>query len=112
MGAVFKGILSIAIRIFSGPDFNHRPFCFSNNLEGFDAAGQYANAYYIRSAFWPWPGGWNAMLLTGFPQGLFYPPFFHWLSAAVSFVLPLQFAYKLILSLAVIAFPLVYFYFC
>ncbi len=87
------------------------PFIFSNNLEGFDAAGQYANAYYIRSAFWPWPGGWNAMLLTGFPQGLFYPPFFHWLSAALSFALPLQFAYKLILSLAVIAFPLVYFIF-
>ncbi|MBN2884657.1 hypothetical protein JXE04_01905 [Patescibacteria group bacterium] len=85
------------------------PFIFSNNLEGFDTAGQYANAYYIRSAFWPWPGGWNAMVLTGFPQGLFYPPFFHWLSAAVSFVMPLSLAYKLILSLAVIAFPLIYF---
>ena len=87
------------------------PFIFSNNLEGFDTAGQYANAYYIRYAFWPWPGGWNAMFLTGFPQGLFYPPFFHWLTAALSFVLPLQFAYKLILSLAIIAFPLIYFIF-
>lgn len=87
------------------------PFILSNNLEGFDAAGQYANAYYIRHYFWPWPGGWNALFLTGFPQGLFYPSFFHWLVAVVSFIMPLKIAYKIILSLAVIFFPLVYFFF-
>ncbi len=96
-------IFLVSIILISGP------FLISNNLEGFDAAGQYANAYYIRHAFWPWPGGWNSMLLLGFPQGIFYPPFFHWLSAALSFIIPLALAYKIILSLAVISFPLIYF---
>lgn len=84
------------------------PFFIRNNLEGFDTAGQIASVYYIRNYFWPWPSGWNSMLLAGFPQGVVYTPFFHWLSAAVSFVLPIKVAFKLLLSGAIISFPVVY----
>ena len=87
------------------------PFLISNNLEGFDTAGQFASVYYIKTVFWPWPSGWNTMFLGGFPQGLLYPSFFHWLSAALSFVLPIKLAYKLLLSAAIFLFPVSYYLF-
>lgn len=85
------------------------PFIADNNLENFDAAGQYANAYYIKNVFWPWPGGWNSHLLSGFPQGIFYPPLFHYLSAALGFIIPLAVAYKSLLGLAIFIFPVIFF---
>lgn len=80
-----------------------------NNLEGFDMAGQVASVHYIREFFWPWPSGWNSMLLAGFPQGLIYPPFFHWLTATLSFVLPIKLAFKILVSLAILLFPIIYY---
>lgn len=85
------------------------PFLFSNNLEGFDSVGHLANAYYIKEAFWPWPDGWNMMTLSGYPQGLFYPSLFHWLAAALSFIMPLALAFKLLIVSAALAFPIVVF---
>jgi hypothetical protein len=81
----------------------------TNNLEGFDSAGQLAGVYFIKNSFWPWPDGWNAMALSGFPQGLFYPSFLHWLAAMLGFVLPLVFSYKILLSLAILFFPIISF---
>lgn len=86
------------------------PFLVRNNLQGFDTAGQLASVYYIRQIFWPWPGGWNSMFLAGFPQGLIYTPFFHWLAATLSFLLPIKIAFKTVLSLAIIIFPIIYFF--
>lgn len=85
------------------------PFMLSNNLQGFDAPGHYASAYYIKNFFWPWPDGWNMMLLAGFPQGIFYPSLFHWLIAALSFFIPMIWAYKLIVVIPIILFPVVFF---
>jgi len=50
------------------------------------------------------------MFLAGFPQGLVYTPFFHWLVATISFVLPIKIAFKTVLSIAIIVFPIVYFF--
>lgn len=80
------------------------PFLTSNNLEGFDTAGHLASVNFIKYNFWPWPDGWNHYFLSGFPQGLFYPSFFHWLVAAFSFFIPVKIAFKLILSLSILAF--------
>jgi len=85
------------------------PFMINNNLQGFDAPGHYASAYYIKNFFWPWPDGWNMMLLTGFPQGIFYPALFHWMVAALGFIMPMAWAHKLIIVLAVIFFPAIFF---
>lgn len=82
------------------------PFLFSNNLEGFDSAGHLASAYYIKNFFWPWPDGWNIALISGFPQGLFYASGFHWLVAALSFVVPLEMAAKILISLSIFLFPI------
>lgn len=82
------------------------PFLLSNNLEGFDSAGHLASAYYIKNFFWPWPDGWNMSLMSGFPQGIFYPSGFHWLAAALSFAVSLETAIKLLIALAIILFPI------
>jgi len=86
------------------------PFIISNNLEGFDHSGQYASAYYIKNFFWPWPNGWNSMFLSGFPQGIFYPSFFHWIIALFSFIIPLDLSYKIVLSFAILLFPIIVFF--
>lgn len=80
------------------------PFIFSNNLEGFDTAGHVSSVYFIKNNFWPWPDGWNFNFLAGYPQGFFYPSFFHWLTAALSFILPIDLSFKLVVSLAVFGF--------
>lgn len=99
---VFIFLVTIILIIF--------PFMVRNNLEGFDMAGQVASVHYIREFFWPWPNGWNSMLLSGFPQGIIYPPFFHWLVATFSFILPLKLAFKVLLSVSILLFPIVYYF--
>lgn len=98
---IFISLVSLIVTIL--------PFIISNNLEGFDTIGQYANAFYIKNFFWPWPSGWNSMLLSGFPQGIFYPPFFHWITSLLSFVFPLSISYKIVLSSAILFFPIIIF---
>lgn len=87
------------------------PFFISNNLEGFDYPGHYANAYYIKNNFWPFMGGLNSFFLSDFPQGLFYPSLFHWLVATMGFIFPLIISYKIILLISIFLFPLASFIF-
>lgn len=85
------------------------PFFFSNNLEGFDTAGHMSSIYFIKNSFWPWPDGWNNYFLSGYPQGLFYPSFFHWLVAALSFIFSVEISFKILISLTILFF--VYFFY-
>jgi hypothetical protein len=85
------------------------PFILWNNLERFDHSGQYASVYYIKNFFWPFAGGWNSFFLSGFPQGLFYPSFFHWIVALFGFIIPLDLSYKIILSISILLFPCIVF---
>lgn len=87
------------------------PLFFSNPLESFDAIGHLVNASELRDYFWPWPDGWNLHFLAGFPQGIFYPPLFHWLAASMSFFISLNIAFKIIISLAIGLFPVAVFMF-
>lgn len=80
------------------------PFFLSNNLEGFDTAGHVSNIYFIKNNFWPWPDGWNHYFLSGYPQGLFYPSFFHWATTALSFIFSIEITFKIIISLAILGF--------
>lgn len=85
------------------------PFCLTNNLEGFDAAGHLSAINRLKNYFWPWPDGWDMLSLSGYPQGLFYPSTFHWLAAAISFVVSPIIAVKLLISLAILLFPVLVF---
>jgi len=84
-------------------------FFGSANLMGLDMYGHYMNAYYIKEYFWPFFDGWNFMYFAGYPQGLFYPSLFHWLSAALSFLFPLNISIIFLLSLSILFFPIIFF---
>ncbi|MDD3713168.1 MAG: hypothetical protein PHZ28_06725, partial [Candidatus Izemoplasmatales bacterium] len=81
----------------------------ANNLEGFDTAGHISNIYFIKNSFYPWPDGWNHYFLSGYPQGLLYPSFFHWLAAVLSFVFSLEIALKIITTLAILGFVVIFY---
>src|SRR3989344_2226883 len=77
------------------------PF-LKNNLLAFDLPGHYFNAWFIKEYLFPAMAGWNPFFFAGFPQNLFYPPLFSYLTAALSFILPLMWAFKAIVLLSLI----------
>jgi hypothetical protein len=84
---------------------------WQNPLTVYDAAGHVSLIRTIASDFWPKMAGWNANELLGWPQGVFYPPLFHWLAASLSFFVSTQTAIKLLISAAMIALPGSIYYF-
>ena len=94
LAIIFINIVSIII-----------PFSLVNNLESWDTAGHYASVYYIKEYFWPWPNGWNPHFFAGFPQGILYPPLFHWLSVLLGQIIPITIAIKFLVAFSIIIFP-------
>ncbi|HEX7456764.1 MAG TPA: hypothetical protein VF303_04900 [Candidatus Nanoarchaeia archaeon] len=76
-----------------------------NPLTVYDAAGHVSLVRTIAGDFWPKMAGWNANELLGWPQGVFYPSFFHWLAATLSFLTGISTAIKLLISAALVALP-------
>lgn len=85
------------------------PFLRWNIMVQWDAPGHLNSAWYIRHYLWPWPVGWSHMFFTGFPQGTFYPPLFHYLVAAVSFVCSIQNAAKIVTSVGILLAPIAFY---
>ena len=81
-----------------------------SDLSIYDTSGHVSLVWYIKEYLWPKPAGWNPFFLVGFPQGLFYPSLFHWLAATLSFVVGIEVAIKLIVSLAILALPFAVYY--
>ncbi len=76
-----------------------------NPLTVYDVAGHASLVHTIASDFWPKMSGWNANELLGWPQGVFYPSFFHWLAAGLSFLVGIPTAIKLLVSAALVVLP-------
>lgn len=81
------------------------PYLFHNQLYQWDTPGHLTSAWYIREYLWPWPTGWNPFFFAGFPQGTFYPPLFHYLSALGSFIMPLSISFKILVALGIVCTP-------
>src|SRR3989344_8639198 len=88
------------------------PFFLYNNLHIQDMVGHYFSAWYTKEYLWPDLFGWNPFHYFGFPQNQFYPPLYTLVTVLFSFVLPLELSFKIVLSAAVIATPLSFYYFC
>ncbi|MCH8821747.1 hypothetical protein IID23_04485, partial [Patescibacteria group bacterium] len=86
------------------------PFWKSNGLEIYDAPGHVSLIWYIKEFLWPNISGWNPFFLSGWPQGIFYPSLFHWVTAALGFLVGIDTAIKLIVSLAILVLPFSIFY--
>src|SRR3989344_4313652 len=52
--------------------------------------------------FWPKLSGWSSSELLGWPAGVFYPSFFHWLAATISFLTGIPTAIKLLISASIV----------
>lgn len=74
-------------------------------LTVYDMPGHVSLVWYLKEYLWPSPAGWNSFFLAGFPQGVFYPSLFHWLAAAISSVIGVDAAVKLLVSLALLTAP-------
>ncbi|MEM1577988.1 MAG: hypothetical protein QXM27_03200 [Candidatus Pacearchaeota archaeon] len=72
-----------------------------------DMHGHFFSSYFIKKYLWPSFSGWNNLSLTGYPQNYFYPPLFHWIVASLGFIMPLEIAFKLMVSLSLILLPIV-----
>jgi len=81
------------------------PLWKTDFLEIYDAPGHVSLVWYLKTFLWPGLSGWNPFFLAGFPQGIFYPSLFHWLSATLSFLFSIDTSIKLLISLAILATP-------
>src|SRR3989344_4777564 len=73
------------------------PFLRFNDLYIWDMAGQYFSSWYVKEYLFPRIIGWNPYFFAGFPQNQFYPPLYSYLTALLSFIMPLEWAFKLLL---------------
>ncbi|MEX0617164.1 MAG: hypothetical protein WD231_05185 [Candidatus Woykebacteria bacterium] len=80
-------------------------FWENNSLEIYDAPGHVSLVWYIKNYLWPSFMGWNPFFLAGFPQGIFYPPLFHWVAATLSFLADIETSIKIIISLVILSLP-------
>ena len=81
------------------------PFWTTNSLGIYDAPGHVSLVWYLKGYLWPGISGWNPFFLSGFPQGLFYPSLFHWVSATLAFLVGVDTAVKLVVSAAIVLLP-------
>lgn len=86
------------------------PFWRSNALEIYDSPGHVGLVWFIKEFSWPQFSGWNPFSLSGWPQGIFYPSFFHWLAAGLSFIVSIESAIKILISISILSLPFAVFY--
>ncbi|MEM3127353.1 MAG: hypothetical protein QW331_04790 [Candidatus Woesearchaeota archaeon] len=87
------------------------PFLKYNDLFIWDMGGHYFSSWYVKEYLFPRIIGWNPYFLLGFPQNQFYPPLYSYLTALLSFIMPLEWAFKLLLTVAILLTPLSFYYF-
>ncbi|MFC1780390.1 hypothetical protein ACFLY9_01720 [Patescibacteria group bacterium] len=76
------------------------PFFLNNSLDKFDTPGLLSLSWFIKEYRFPDFSGWNPYFFGGFPQGILYPPLFHWLVALIGNFFHLSVAYKLVITAA------------
>ena len=74
------------------------PFILYNSLDKYDTPGLLSLSWFIKHYTFPDFQGWNPFFFAGFPQGILYPPLFHYLVAALNHFFSLDLSYKLIIT--------------
>lgn len=82
-----------------------------SDLNSWDTPAHVFSSVYLKEHFFPDFSGWNDTSFGGFPQNYFYPPLFHYLSAGLSFFIPIQWAVKLLVLLSLLLTPFSLYYF-
>ncbi len=81
------------------------PFFLNNSLDKFDTPGLLSLSWFIKEYTFPDFQGWNPYFFAGFPQGILYPPLFHWLVALLSHIFQLSIAYKFLITIIAALIP-------
>lgn len=79
---------------------------WQSDLSSWDMPGHFFASFYYKEYLWPNFQGWNHLAFGGYPQGYFYPSFFHWLVGGLAKIINLGIAFKFILSLSIILLPI------
>ena len=87
------------------------PFLRFNKLVNWDMVGLYFSAWYEKMYLFPKIIGWNPFFFLGYPQHQFYPPLYAYLTAALSYIIPLNLAFKIMFIITIILLPLSFYYF-
>lgn len=88
------------------------PFWTSNNLLAWDFVGHISAINYTKDFLFPNFQGWNNVNSLGYPQGYFYPPFWHYLIAGLSLIYNSpEFWIKLLFTISMLAMPWAAYYF-
>ncbi|PIN93800.1 hypothetical protein COU54_01635 [Candidatus Pacearchaeota archaeon CG10_big_fil_rev_8_21_14_0_10_31_24] len=85
------------------------PFLRFNKLIAWDLSGLYFSIWYQKMYLFPKVIGWNPFFFLGYPQNQFYPPLFTYVTSALSYLMPLSWAFKLMFVLTLIAMPISFF---
>lgn len=100
--AFMLGYLLIAIII---------PYWLYNSLINWDTMGLYFSSWYQKYFLFPNVIGWNPYFFLGYAQNQFYGPIYAYLTALLSFAIPLSAAFKLLFSLTLLITPVSFYYF-
>jgi hypothetical protein len=87
------------------------PFFIHNSLFTADIPGHYFSAWYTKEYIFPKISGWNPYFFFGFPQNLFYQPLFTFATVILSFLMPLEYAFKSIVAFSILLLPVSFYYF-
>jgi len=90
------------------------PFLRYNNLDIWDTSGHYQAIWFVKNYLLPQHTytGWNPFAFAGFPQGLLYPPLFHFVGAMLAAFTNIDLALKLLVVAPILLFPVVIYFFC
>jgi len=87
------------------------PFFMYNNLFTADMPGHYFSAWYTKEYIFPKISGWNPYFFFGFPQNFFYQPLFTFATVILSFLMPLEYAFKSVVAFSILLLPVSFYYF-
>lgn len=82
------------------------PFILNNSLDKFDTPGLISISWFMKEHTFPDFQGWNPFFYGGYPQGILYPPLFHYLVAGLGYVISIQTAFKIVVTISGLLIPL------
>lgn len=87
------------------------PFWFQNNLDLWDTSAHHQAIWFVKTYLFPAYTGWNPFAFSGFPQGLLYPPFFHYLGACLANFFSIAMVLKFLVIVPILFFPVTIYFF-
>ncbi|MFT4311208.1 MAG: hypothetical protein ACMXX7_01125 [Candidatus Woesearchaeota archaeon] len=83
-----------------------KDFILKSKLQEWDMIGHLFSAKFTSEYLFPNITGWNPYFFLGYAQNMYYSPLLSYVTAALSKIMPLEIAFKAIISIGVLALPI------